>query len=155
MVEFEAINPAQHRSTLLHFRRETFRISFGSDADFNGADYLQWLTEQTAAFPDGFVLAKESGKWIGQLELSIRTYEERKIGYIHHYYLIAAERGKEKGTVLYTYAMNFFKKHGIDEYHLRVSPSNLSAIRFYRKTGMEEVGPEINGKVVRMSGKVR
>jgi ribosomal protein S18 acetylase RimI-like enzyme len=61
-------------------------------------------------------------------------------------------RGQGKGKELHNYAKQFFENNKVREYHLRVSPSNSTAIKFYRTIGMEEVGTEVDGKVIRMKG---
>ncbi|WP_338053742.1 GNAT family N-acetyltransferase [Salsuginibacillus kocurii] len=95
---------------------------------------------------------EENGEYIGQLELTIREYEGNDIGYVNLYYLIPKTRGLGKGKELHNYAKHFFKKSKVSEYHLRVSPSNVAAIRFYMAIGMEKIGPEVEGKVIRMKG---
>lgn len=50
--------------------------------------------------------------------------------------------------------MEFFRKHGLYEYHLRVSPNNQYALSFYYKNGMKKIGSEYAGKVIRMKGLV-
>lgn len=146
------LNSEKHRKKVIEFRRDSFIASFGDDSDFDKEDYFRLLKEKIANYPDGFVLVKEDNKYIGQLELSIREYESKNIGYIHLYYLNKEERGKGKGQQLHEYAKQFFKNNNINEFHLRVSPTNTSAIKFYRKIGMNEIGPEVNGKVIRMQG---
>lgn len=42
-------------------------------------EYLYWLEGKITDYPQGFVLFQEDGELIGQLELSIREYEGRKI----------------------------------------------------------------------------
>jgi len=61
-------------------------------------------------------------------------------------------RGLGKGKALNAYAKQFFINYGVSEYHLRVSPNNMHARKFYRNLGMEEVGSELDGKVIRMKG---
>lgn len=56
--------------------------------------------------------------------------------------------------ILYNYAIKFFKIHGVEEYHLRVSKTNVRAIRFYENIGMQKVQEELSGKVIRYCGKV-
>lgn len=97
-------------------------------------------------------MVKENNKYVGQLELSIREYEGKDIGYVHLYYLTPDMRGKGKGQKLHDYARQFFKDNNVNEFHLRVSSTNKYAIKFYRKIGMDEIGAEINGKVIRMQG---
>src|SRR5699024_3895900 len=110
--------------------------------------------EKIGDYPKGFVLVKENDKFVGQLELSIQEYEGKYIGYVHLYYLVSDERGKRKGQKLHGYTRQFFKDNNVNEFHLRVSPINTSAIKFYRKIGMNEIGPEVSGKVIRMRGYV-
>jgi len=100
------------------------------------------------------MLLIENGVPVGQLELSIKKYEERDIGYINLYYLIPEKRGSGLGAQLHNYAMDYFKNNNVYEYHLRVSPTNEQAIAFYRKNGMKEFKSEMDGKVIRMVGSI-
>ncbi|MFZ3579216.1 GNAT family N-acetyltransferase [Virgibacillus sp. DJP39] len=150
-MQFERIDIDKHRDEVVEFRKDSFRVSFGDTSDFgNEDDYLQWLEEKINDFPEGFVLVVDNEEYIGQLELTIREYQGKKIGYVNLYYLRPEKRGRGIGIELHNYAKQFFKTHKVSEYHLRVSPKNTSAIKFYRKIGMEEVGPEVEGKVIRM-----
>ncbi|MGG1657512.1 MULTISPECIES: GNAT family N-acetyltransferase [Geobacillus] len=99
-------------------------------------------------------MVEENGRFIGQLELSIRKYEGRNIGYVHLYYLIPEKRGKGIGQELHNYAKNFFRNNKVTEYHLRVSPNNTQSMKFYKKNGMEELCSEFDGKVIRMKGNI-
>ncbi len=154
-MQFEKINLKKNRETVIKFRKDSFQVSFGNMAGFDDeAVYLNWLAEKMSIFPDGFMAVKDAGKIIGQLELTIREYEGKKIGYVHLYYLIPNERGNGKGRMLHQYAAEFFEKNGVREYHLRVAPKNHAAIKFYKKIGMEEIGPELGGKVIRMKGEL-
>lgn len=151
-MQFKQIDIEKDQKDIVKFRTDSFRVSFGDDSNFDETEYLAWLKEKIKAFPEGFVLVEKDGKHIGQLELSIREYEGKKIGYVHLYYLIPHMRGKEKGKALHHYARQFFEGHHVDEFHLRVAPSNASALAFYRKLGMKEAGLEVGGKVIRMIG---
>ncbi|WP_308302521.1 GNAT family N-acetyltransferase [Peribacillus deserti] len=66
--------------------------------------------------------------------------------------MIPENRGKGLGKQLHAYAIGFFRRRGINEYHLRVSPSNVQAISFYLKNGMTKLESELDGKVIRMRG---
>lgn len=155
MLQFNTIDPETQSEQAIKFRRDSFKVSFGDADDFDEADYLQWLKEKTSTYPDGFVMVEEEGEAIGQLELSIRKYEGENIGYVNLYYLLPSSRGKGRGEELHAYAKKFFKSRHVIEFHLRVAPTNTSAIRFYYKIGMEEIGPEIDGKVIRMKGSLQ
>ncbi|WP_173915934.1 N-acetyltransferase [Halobacillus sp. Marseille-Q1614] len=81
---FEEIDIKKHRDTVVQFRKDSFNVSFGNAMGFGEeGEYLSWLAEKIRDFPEGFVLAKEDGKYIGQLELTIREYEGNKIGYVN------------------------------------------------------------------------
>lgn len=151
-VQFKEIEIEKDRDKVVKFRKDSFNLSFGNFSGFDEEEYLRWLDEKIKEFPEGFVLVEEDGKYIGQLELTIREFEGKEIGYVNLYYLIPEIRGKGKGKELHDYAMQFFENNKVSEYHLRVSPSNTGAINFYKKNGMKEIGPEVDGKVIRMKG---
>ncbi|MGB6406562.1 MAG: GNAT family N-acetyltransferase [Planococcus donghaensis] len=154
MLKFTTINPEKQSERVIEFRKDSFKVSFGDAVDFDEIEYLHWLKEKTTDYPDGFVVIEEDGKLIGQLELSIREYEGKRIGYVNLYYLVPESRGKGRGKELHAYAKEFFKNRRVKEFHLRVAPTNTPAIKFYHKLGMEELGPEVNGKVIRMKGSI-
>ncbi|MGM8215414.1 GNAT family N-acetyltransferase [Bacillaceae bacterium W0354] len=151
-MNFEEINTEKHRDTVVKFRKDSFYVSFGNTTGFGEEEYLRWLNEKIRNHPKGFVLVEEDGNYIGQLELTIREYEGNDIGYVNLYYLVPEMRGQGKGQELHNYAKQFFKENKVSEYHLRVSSSNTTAIKFYCKIGMEKVGPEVDGRVIRMKG---
>lgn len=152
LVHFEPIHLPEDEETVIAFRKDSFMVSFGDADQFERKAYLDWLKEKKTYFPDGFVLVKEKNQPIGQLELSIREFAGREIGYVHLYYLILEKRGKGIGKALQAYTCDFFQTNNVTEYHLRVAPSNERALRFYIKNGMEKVREEVDGKVVRMRG---
>lgn len=154
MLHYRTIDVAKDRDTVIPFRRDSFAVSFGDAAEFNALSYITWLEGKLAAFPDGFVLLFEDNQPAGQLELSIRQYHGRTIGYVHLYYLMKSKRGSGYGRELHRYALKFFRDHDVREYHLRVASGNEAAKKFYWKNGMEEIGSELDGKVIRMRGRV-
>jgi RimJ/RimL family protein N-acetyltransferase len=96
----------------------------------------------------------ENGEPIGQLELTMKQYEGKEIGFVNLYYLTPEKRGKGFSSKLHEYALNFFKARNLKEYHLRVSPSNQNALDFYAKNGMKKIKSEMDAKVIRMSGEM-
>ncbi|MDC3425799.1 GNAT family N-acetyltransferase [Aquibacillus sp. 3ASR75-11] len=152
MLTFKKLDSMEHRDEMLQFRKDAFKISFGDASDFDENQYVSWIEEKSVQFPEGYVMVVENDQIVGQLELSIKEYKGKMIGYIHLYYLIPEQRGQCKGDEIYQYAMRYFYDHNVNEYHLRVSPSNTRAINFYKKNGMQEVGLELDGKVIRMKG---
>jgi ribosomal protein S18 acetylase RimI-like enzyme len=152
-MKFIPIDINKHKNYILPFRRDSFIISFGTDKDFGSEEeYLNWIKIRSMKYPNGFVIVVEDETVIGQLELTIREYNENQIGYINLYYLIPEKRGIGLGKKLHEYALNFFKENSLSEYHLRVSPTNYQALSFYRKNGMQELQTKLDGKVLRMKG---
>jgi RimJ/RimL family protein N-acetyltransferase len=153
LLQFEKIDIQKYSDLLVKFRIDAFIASFGNASKFVGREqYLQWLKEKITAYPDGCVLVKQEGEIIGQIECSIREYEERTIGYVHLFYIIPEMRGEGLGADLHQFAIKFFKRNHVNEYHLRVSPTNSYARKFYQRLGLEEIGQEMDGKVIRMKG---
>ncbi|KON85004.1 GCN5 family acetyltransferase [Rossellomorea marisflavi] len=153
-MNLQKIDIDKHRDVIISFRRDSFKVSFGTDQDFDEDEYVRWVQNQSALFPDGFILLMEQGVPIGQLELTVKDYEDSKIGYVNLYYLIPERRGSGLGNKLHQYSLQFFRTHGVSEYHLRVSPSNHQALGFYRRNGMTVLKRELDGKVLRMMGRV-
>jgi len=154
-MKFIQIDIRKHREYVISFRRDSFIVSFGTDKDFGDeSQYLDWLQQQSAKNPKGFMLVAENDVPIGQLELTVKEYEGKVIGYVNLYYLIPEKRGMGIGALLHDYAIEFFKNNNVSEYHLRVSPTNKSAIAFYKKLGMKQIKTEMDGKVLRMSGDI-
>lgn len=151
-MKFNPIDIEKHQLEVIKFRKDSFKASFGDTSNFNEQEYLRWLSDKKNEFAEGFVLVEQDGKYIGQLELTIRKYQGENIGYVNLYYLIPEMRGKGLGIELHKYAKQFFINNYVQEYHLRVSPTNHSAINFYRKIGMKEISSELDGKVLRMKG---
>ena len=154
-MEFIPIDIHKHREVIIPFRRDSFIVSFGTDEGLGDENtYLDWVQQRSAIYPNGFVLVVEDGVPIGQLELNVKEYEEKEIGYVNLYYLVPEKRGMGLGSFLHEYAIQFFKEHGVKEYHLRVSPTNEQAIAFYNKNGMQKLKVEMDGKVIRMAGSI-
>ncbi|HET7580109.1 MAG TPA: GNAT family N-acetyltransferase [Bacillales bacterium] len=141
-LQFRTIDAEQDRETVLAFFRDTQMASVGNEDHFDDEDYLNRIKKHVSVNPDGFVLALEDGKPIGQLELQIKSYQDRKVGYISLIYVTAACRGKNYSKKLLAYAENYFTGREMGEYHLRVSPANRRALRFYEKSGLAMLGEE-------------
>ena len=155
MLKFIPIDLSKHKKYVIPFRRDSFSVSFGTDKGFGDENnYLEWLQQQSEKNPKGFVLVIDNEMPIGQLELTVKEYEGKEIGYVNLYYLIPGKRGIGLGSHLHEYAIRFFKNNNISEYHLRVSPTNKTAIAFYKKNGMKQIKTEMDGKVLRMYGTI-
>ncbi|MCP8968955.1 GNAT family N-acetyltransferase [Ectobacillus ponti] len=148
-MRFKTIDVKRDRGLIVQFRRDSYVVSFGSDEAFGDEDaYVKRIEERARRFPKGQVLVEEAGDTIGQLELQIVEYEGREIGYVNLYYLVPAYRGRGVGKQLVEYAERFFRKHRVQEYHLRVASTNERAIRFYIKHGMTKLKEEASDNPV-------
>jgi GNAT superfamily N-acetyltransferase len=148
-VDFRTIDVKKDRDTIVEFRKDSYLISFGSLERFGDENkYVERIAERAVKFPEGIVLIEENNNPIGQMELQIVSYEGTNIGYVNLYYLISEYRGKGYGKKLMDYSERFFRKHGMNEYHLRVSPNNHRAITFYVKSGMEKLQEEKDTHIV-------
>jgi len=132
-----------HASVCVAFRRDSFICSFGVDGFFNevgpdGNDYIARLRLRSAKFPDGYVHVWEGNKIVGQMEMQI--LEEPRRGYVHLFYLVEGMRGAGVSGELQDYAMAFMRRHGVQVAQLSVSPTNLRALRVYRKQGWKGRG---------------
>lgn len=150
---FRTIDVTRDLSTCIDFRKDSFRVSFGSEKGFNLGEYVKLLTERTVQFPWGYVMVEENGDTVGQMEIFTRDHEERLIGFVSLYYLVPSIRGQGKGAQLSDYAEHCFRNQGVTEYHLRVSPANLRAVRFYQKCGLIKLQEEGSDHTVWRMGK--
>lgn len=135
---FTTIDPTVDRATIIVFRSDAERCSTGDPVRFKEALYLKWLETRVRRFPEGFVLVREYGQPIGQLELQIVSIDDVAVGFMNLVYLIPVYRGKGYAHLLTDYAEAFFRSHGVESYQLRDSPSNARAIAFYEKAGFQK-----------------
>lgn len=150
---FRTIDTDKDKDTIVKFRKDSFVVSFGTEAGFGDENtYLQRMEERVRKFPGGQVILENDQVPIGQMELRIRGYEGTEIGYVDLFYLIPEYRSKGLGKELVRYAENFFRQFNVSEYHLRVSPDNQRAIRLYTNSGMMKIREESQKHLVwRMS----
>ncbi|MGE6936263.1 GNAT family N-acetyltransferase [Peribacillus muralis] len=140
---FRTIDIDKVKNIIIAFRKDSYVVSFGSEAGFGDEQsYLNRIKERVSQFPDGQVIIERDRKPIGQMELQIRQYDGAEIGYVNLFYLIPEYRGKGLGKELVGYAESFFRKFGVSEYQLRVSPDNQDALRLYSKSGMVKLREE-------------
>ncbi|WP_285767304.1 GNAT family N-acetyltransferase [Peribacillus sp. SI8-4] len=140
---FRTIDIDKDKETIVAFRKDSYVVSFGSEDGFGDEEaYLQRMRERVHQFPEGQVIMELDRRPIGQLELQIREHEGTEIGYVNLFYLIPEYRSQGLGKELVGYAETFFRKFGVSEYQLRVSPDNQQAVRFYTKSGMVKLREE-------------
>ena len=87
-----------------------------------GFDWAGWLRQSVQAFPEGWVHLWRDGEIVGQLELILQ--QDPRCGYVLLFYLVPHVRGTGLSTVLHDYAVGLFRRHGMEEARLSVSPTN-------------------------------
>ncbi|MGE7602432.1 GNAT family N-acetyltransferase [Peribacillus sp. NPDC097675] len=150
MISFRNIDLSRDTETIIKFRRDSYSISFGDESLYgDNYSYLKKINDRLIKFPGGLVIVELDYKQIGQVELQIKQIDNKEIGYVNLFYLISEYRGKGYGGKLIEFAERFFREYGVNEYQLRVSPTNKRAINFYEKNGFDVLGIEEEDTVPR------
>jgi ribosomal protein S18 acetylase RimI-like enzyme len=142
-LKFRTIDILKDRDMIIKFRKDSYVVSFGSEERFGDENaYINRIKERVNNFPNGQVIIEKDDLPIGQMELQVRDFEGKQIGYVNLFYLIPEYRGKGLGKDLIRYAEDFFRESNVSEYHLRVSPTNERAMRLYVNSGMVKLREE-------------
>ncbi|MEI4831591.1 GNAT family N-acetyltransferase [Bacillus sp. FJAT-53711] len=139
MLTFRHVDVEKDKQTIIKFFTDT-----DEELEFNENEYIKYAKQKQLNFPEGFVLLENDQQAVGELVLRYDNYEGREIGYVSFVYVIPEGRGKGYSNLIFQYAENQFKKRNVFEYHLRVAQSNVRAIKFYEKQGLEIIGEERN-----------
>lgn len=142
MLSFKNIDFNQHLDLCVQFREDSYRASFPGSDDWNKLwnpdEYANWIQQHAIRFPDGAVHIWLDDTIVGQLEFSYLGDS----AHINLYYLIPQARGKGWGLVAHEYIGKTLRTHNCKTATLRASPKNLRALKFYEKTGWENLGPD-------------
>jgi len=149
---FRPIDALRDRQTIVQFRKDSYIVSFGTPDELGDEEvYVAWMAMAQAMEPEGFVIMECEGQPIGQIELEVILYEGHPVGYVDLFYLVPEYRDRGIGKLQLDYAEVYFKNKGLLEYHLRVSPTNKRALRFYEKHGLKKMMTEqLTQTVIRM-----
>ena len=154
-MQYRTIDFEKDKELIIKFRKDSYVVSFGSEEGFGDElAYINRIKERVKKFPEGQVIIEKDNLPIGQMEMQIRDFDGKDIGYVNLFYLIPEYRGKGLGKDLIRYAEDFFRKSNVTEYHLRVSPTNERAIRFYKGSGMVKLREEKERNLVYRMGKL-
>lgn len=137
---FKPIDLRVDQEDAIRFREDSYVCSFGDAFQFSAEHYVLWLEAKLQADPWSAVHAWVGEDKVGQMELGFYK-PDPKIGYVNLYYLRPEWRGKGVSSQLDEHAMSYLKDRGHQIAMLSVSPSNVRALRYYRKLGWVERGP--------------
>ena len=152
-LKFRTMDAILDREHFVNFRKDAFRVSFGHEDNFDEQEYIELMASRTQEFPEGYVMLEDHGRIVGQIEMHPRDFEGKRIGFVSLFYLVPELRGNGYGKQLTNYAEDIFRRHGVKEYHLRVSPTNEFAVRFYEKCGLVKIREEQHQHVMWRMGK--
>lgn len=140
--DFQPIDFARHMEICVQFREDSFRVSYPDGDDWrqywDEADYRKWILEHAQRFNGGAQHLWENGEIIGQLEFA---YQD-DWGHVNLFYLRPDKRGLGYGPLLHEHVVAFLRSKECSSVTLRVSPNNERAIRFYKKHGWMDTGPD-------------
>ncbi|MBO4535331.1 MAG: GNAT family N-acetyltransferase [Clostridia bacterium] len=113
------------------------RFFGGSDRIYTAEDEHKWLASKLAEqAPVYSMIERESGRYIGNIELRDMHDKEAELGIALTYAMQDKGFGTEAVTALNAYG---FGSLGLDRIYLRASPTNHRAIHVYLKCGYREV----------------
>jgi len=141
MLAMRPIDMERDWEMLASFHRDLFEISFGSTQEFSAERYRSLLADRLARWPEGQRLAIAGDEVAGQVELLMRAYEGRTVGFTSVLYLTPPYRGRGLGEELLRYAYHVFLRYGVDECHLHVTERNARALSFYERHGFARIAP--------------
>ncbi|MEM7245756.1 MAG: GNAT family N-acetyltransferase [Acidobacteriota bacterium] len=144
---FREIDVERDAETCIQFRADSFACSFGSDERFyqeagpGCQHYLDVLRRRNEELPGSCVHAWLDDRIVGQVELRLHP-QRADVGRVLLFYLEPEHRGRGLAAQLDGYAIEILSGAGCSRASLRVSPTNEPAIRFYRRQGWIDRGPD-------------
>ena len=142
MIIFRKIDLERDISVCIEFREDSFKESFPLSDDWKDqwdeGEYRTWLLERAKQYPEGFLHIWRDEEIIGQLEFKY----ENSTGHINLYYLRADCRGMGYGFLAHEHVVRTLLNHKCNTATLRVSPTNVRAIAFYKKIGWVDRGQD-------------
>jgi len=134
VLTYRTIDPDRDGELAAAHHREACLTSFGRRARPQpAANYVRWLRAKVEEFPEGYLLAYLDDRCVGQMELEAPYGKEA--GYVNLFYVTPPFRGLGFGRLLHERAVQYFRSWEARRVELHVSPSNIAALRFYRRMG--------------------
>jgi GNAT superfamily N-acetyltransferase len=135
LLHIAEVDLSQHAGVCIRFLRDSFLHSFGSDEFWcrtfgaDGAKYAEWL----ASYRGLMFHAWREDEIVGELML------DPDAGYLQHLYVVSEFRGKGMAIVLHDHFLRLVRSAGRFDATLKVSRTNLRAIRFYERRGWQRL----------------
>lgn len=141
-LQFKHVNLDAHLDVCLAFRRDTHRISYGTDQDFSASEAKDWFNSLAKDYPDGFLHAVLGDEIVGQLEFrsALNDGKDEVFGYVNLFYLQPNYRQRGFGQLMHDYVLARFRLDKCSLAYLRYIPGNHLAERFYIKNGWQASG---------------
>lgn len=141
MLTFRTVDPERDRELSQGFERDAFMASFGHLDHMTESELfiVAWLEGLIEKDPASCVYACLGDEVVGELRMTIQNHG--RDGYLFFIYVTPEHRGTFVSSALHDYALNFFRKHGVANARLSVSPTNARANAFYDKHGWVDLGP--------------
>lgn len=126
----------------MDFRRDAWRISYGSESGFSEAGTLAWYEKITVEKQYTFLHVWQEGQVIGQIEYRAPIVDENQEarGYINLLYLTPNYRGLGFGQHIHGTVLADMVSKRCQSTQLRVIKGNTAAQHFYAKLGWQPVG---------------
>lgn len=139
----EPVNPAHIKDLYTSAYRDTWLISKGSLKGYQEETYLSAACNHHRTMKDSVMEIFDGDKPAGLLDLDVRRGAEEKIGWISLLYLLPEYRGRGCAMQLLSRAGQYYKKLGRQALRLTVYDTNKAAVKFYSRTGFEQLSEEI------------
>lgn len=143
---FRPIDPHGESALLIAFGRDLLFTATGNHVRFiekfgaDGTGYAGWISSKLAQEPGCALFACHDGRPAGMV-VTGRFDQDETIGWIHHFYLEPAWRGRGVGDDLEAKAIDMLRERGFRTIRLAVSQTNHAARRFYARHGWADAGP--------------
>lgn len=129
---------------LTAFGRDLYIQSLGNDVAFRrdygprGERFPHWIASCAATCPGFAALLLEDGAPIGLVAMGLDS-NARRVGHVHHIYVVPTHRGRGFGGLLDDYARKTLLEAGCVKARLNVTLRNRRALRFYAAQGWRDV----------------
>lgn len=140
-------------ASCIEFRKDSFRINYGSEKSFEtemgeqGEVYAEALRSFQQEYPYGVIHVWHGERIIGQIEFRIEKLFTDK-AFIPLFYLVPEERGSGIGSLMHDYLIETLRQQGCNGARILVSSSNDRGLAFYKKHGWRYAKPDLSNSNV-------